>query len=71
MKTQDILAYVYTFGYFAFLAGVTFYGFEAEAKDLMNMLVGILSAAQLAIIGYYFGSSEGSAKKTELLKPKP
>ena len=71
MKTQDMLAYIYTFGYFSFLGMAAFHGFEPSSKDLMNTLVGILSAAQIAIVQYYFGSSQGSAQKTDLLKPKP
>ncbi len=71
MKTQDILAYIYTFGYFSFVAAASFYGVQESAKDLINTLIGILSAAQIGIIQYYFGSSQGSARKTELLKPQP
>ena len=39
----------------------------AAIKDLLLILVGALVTLVKDIYGYYFGSSEGSARKTELL----
>ena len=61
------LAYLYTLGYFAIIGIVIFKGIPVEAKDLIIALLGMMSAALMAINGYYFGSSSGSAAKTELL----
>jgi len=35
---------------------------------LINTLFGIISAAQMSIICYYFGSSAGSARKSEMIE---
>jgi hypothetical protein len=68
-KTPRNLAYGYTIGYFIVLALIVCQGdkIAAGVKDLVNILLGILSAAQMAIVTYYFGSSSGSAKKSEML----
>ena len=36
-------------------------------RDLVNVVVGALGTAWISIIGYYFGTSAGSMRKTELL----
>lgn len=38
-----------------------------EWKDIVNMIVGALIANLTAVVQYYFGSSEGSKQKTELI----
>jgi hypothetical protein len=66
-RTPQILAFAYTLGYFALLFVVMFHDLPDAAHDLLNTLIGVLSAAQVGIMTYYFGSSAGSARKTELL----
>ncbi len=66
-RTPQILAFSYTLGYFALLFVVMFHDLPDGAHDLLNTLIGVLSAAQVGIMTYYFGSSAGSARKTELL----
>ena len=68
-KTPRNLAYFYTIGYFVILALIVCQGdkIPENVKDLINILLGILSAAQMGIVTYYFGSSSGSAKKSEML----
>lgn len=66
-RTPQILAFSYTAGYFALLFIVMFHDIPERAHDLLNTLIGVLSAAQVGIMTYYFGSSAGSARKTELL----
>jgi hypothetical protein len=65
--TNRNIAYAYTTGYFALLLGILYFGIRPEIESLINVLVGILSAAQASIMGYYFGSSKGSTEKTLLL----
>jgi Flp pilus assembly protein TadB len=65
--TNRNLAYAYTIGYFGLMAFIIWHGIPTETKDLVMTLLGMLSAALLAINTYYFGSSSGSAHKTELL----
>jgi hypothetical protein len=73
--TPKILAFAYTFGYFFILWLLWTKGMpvfekfpESNVTDLINTLFGVLSAAQLAIITYYFGSSAGSAQKSNILE---
>lgn len=68
-KTPSILAYVYTIGYFVVLGVIIWQGARIDAKvnDLINILLGVLSAAEVGIINYYFGSSAGSTKKTDTM----
>lgn len=66
-NTTRILAGLYTVGYFFILLVAIFYEFPPANKDTLNALFGMLSAAQLSIISYYFGSSKGSADKTDSL----
>lgn len=40
----------------------------AEAKDILIYILGVLSAAVTQILGYYFGSSQGSKDKEDKLK---
>lgn len=37
-------------------------------KDALLIVLGVLAAAFSAIVGYFFGSSKGSADKNDLLK---
>ena len=61
------LAYFYTFLYFLVLWAVWKYPIPAESKDLLMILLGVLTGAQVQILNYYFGSSSGSSKKTDVL----
>lgn len=67
-KTPTVLAYLYTFGYFVVLGYVFKFGVSESAKELVNVLIGILSAAEVGIISYYFGSSSGSAAKSATIE---
>lgn len=40
---------------------------KGEAKDALLIVLGALIAITKDVFGYYFGSSEGSQRKTELL----
>lgn len=42
-----------------------------SVKDILLLLVGALITIVKDVYSYYFGSSEGSARKTELLAPTP
>lgn len=41
-----------------------------EAKDILIYILGVLSAAVTQILSYYFGSSQGSKDKSDLLALK-
>lgn len=69
-KTTRVLAYAYTIGYFVTLGFVMKTGVVPEMKDIVMVLLGVLTAAQAQILNYYFGSSAGSAQKTALMATK-
>jgi hypothetical protein len=69
-NTTKILAVAYTVAYFGCLWAVWKFGIPSESKDLLQTLLGVLTAAQATIMNYYFGSSAGSAQKTNLLADK-
>ena len=63
---QIVMSIVYSCGYFAVLGA--FMGGVLEVQDahtsMFNGLLGVLSAAQIQIINFWFGSSAGSKEKT-------
>jgi hypothetical protein len=69
MKPQIILSVIYTLGYIgvmaAFIAGVV--NIPAETKTEFSMILGVLTAAQVQILNFWFGSSLGSKEKTHKL----
>ena len=56
------LAILYTLGYFIFLGILMFVPIPDQNKELMLTLAGILSAAQLGIIKYFYDGSQGAVK---------
>jgi len=61
------LAAATTFGFFSLLFLLFFKAFPPESKDILNVMLGTVGSSWTGIVGYYFGSSSGSAKKTEML----
>jgi hypothetical protein len=62
-----VLAMAVTIGFFGILLLMAFQPLPGTNKDLVNVIVGALGTAWISIIGYYFGTSVGSMRKTELL----
>jgi hypothetical protein len=76
LKVQAILSASYTTGYFITLLSFVFglADVDAEYTEMVTVLIGALSAPQLQILNFWFGSSKGSSDKTALLKneiPEP
>ncbi len=65
--TPAILAYGITVGFFFTLYYVFGHGVKPEMRDLANIMVGTLGTAWIGVVQYFFGSSSGSDRKTELL----
>jgi hypothetical protein len=67
---QMILAAVIITGFFALLILLILHDVPEKNQELLYLVVGALIGSFSAVVGYYFGSSAGSAAKTELLKSK-
>ncbi len=57
-----ILAILYTFGYLGMMGALMFVTIPESNKEVLLTLAGIMSAAQLGIIKYYYDGSQGAAK---------
>jgi len=69
MKAREIFMYVLggliVIGFFVTLVYLIFIGGQ---ESTINLIIGSLIGAFSAVVGYFYGSSKGSADKTELLK---
>ncbi|HJV48063.1 MAG TPA: hypothetical protein VJ549_02190 [Geothrix sp.] len=75
VKTKDwvpkALAIAITLGFFTLLFFLLRHEPPKESRDILNIMLGSLGSAWVGVVTYYFGSSAGSARKTELMAPKP
>jgi len=71
MKTRDIFMYVLgglvVLCFFALLTALIFHLVPEGNVSTLNIAIGSLLQAFALVIGYFFGSSKGSADKTEML----
>lgn len=65
--TAPFLAIAVTVGFFSVLGLMMFMDLPKAAHDALMLMLGSLGTAWASIIAYYFGSSVGSDRKTELL----
>ena len=70
-KLKEILMYVLgglvVVGFFVLLYLMLYWGVPAENRDLFNILAGALVGSFTTVVGYFYGSSKGSADKSQLL----
>jgi hypothetical protein len=64
---MPILGAVIVIGFFIVMA---FLLSNAKYESTINLAIGALLGAFGTVVNYFFGSSKGSADKTELLKDK-
>lgn len=72
MKTaKDIFQYalgaIIVISFFVLMIVLAYQTIPDENKDVINLVIGALIGAFSTVVGYFFGSSLGSSKKTELL----
>lgn len=67
-KIPAILAISVTAGFFGVLAFMLTQEVPAGSKDVLNIMLGSLGTAWIQVMAYYFGSSSGSDKKTEVIR---
>jgi hypothetical protein len=70
-KIPAILSIAITCGFFGVLGYMLLRPIPPTGHDAMLLMLGSLSTAWAAVVGYYFGSSAGSAQKTDLLAQAP
>ncbi len=72
IKTGDpmpaVIALAALAGFFGILGAMVFVVLPPGAAAPLNVMLGTLGGLVLSIGNYYFGSSRGSAEKTEMLK---
>jgi hypothetical protein len=71
MKGRDLFQYILggliVTGFFVLLCLLLFVEMPQNNKDLLNLIVGALIGCFTSIVGYYYGSSAGSASKDETI----
>lgn len=80
-NAKDIYQYalggVIVLGFFFLLGGLLYIPVPAANEKSFDIMLGILSAGVGAVIGYFYGSSKGSAEKNDIIAnstqidPKP
>ena len=60
-----IMAIAVTAGFFTLLGMLIFHAIPDASREVLFTMTGVLGTAWASIVSYYFGSSSGSAKKSD------
>jgi len=66
-KIPAMLSISVTAGFFGLLLLLVFRALPQSNMSVVNIMLGALGTAWISVMNYFFGSSAGSARKTELL----
>ncbi len=66
-----LLAAGTTIGFFGLLIAMLFIAPPPSSHDVLTTMVGALGTGWISVVSYYFGSSAGQARQTELLAMAP
>jgi len=73
-KSKEIYMYllgaVVVLGCFGITSLLIFHEVPEGSRDALNICLGILIGLGASVVNYFFGSSKGSADKTQLLNGK-
>ena len=61
------LAVALTAGFWSLVAALVFVSIPDANRNIINIIIGTMSSGYVGIMGYYFGSSASSAKKTQIM----
>ena len=71
MKAKTVAKYtlagLITLAFFGLLYLLLIHGVPTENKDILNITVGALISAFTGVVAFFFGSSQGSQDKTEIM----
>jgi len=71
MKTKNLFMYILgviiTVGFFLLLYFLIFQAMPAENQRLLDVTIGALIGSFTTVVGYFYGSSKGSADKTDII----
>ena len=65
-----VLGGIITIGFFMLLAFLVFRAIPEANNEMLYIAVGALIGAFTTVVGYFYGSSQGSQDKNELLNAK-
>ncbi len=66
-KIPAILAIAITGGFFGLVYLLAYHEIPKDSQAILQVLIGSLGTAWIGVVNYYFGSSSGSAAKTQIM----